>query len=177
MNADERSSFSGAVIMSLILLGIVSRLVPHPWNATPVMAIALFAGTYLPRRWAILLPLAILAITDRILPWHNTVPFTWTAFALTGLLGWWVRQRVAVGRIAAASLIGSISFFIISNVGVWLVGELYPRTWDGLWQCYVAAIPFFRGTLFGDIIFTAVFFGGYATATSLHLAQQPSRSR
>ncbi|PIQ84124.1 MAG: hypothetical protein COV75_03945 [Candidatus Omnitrophica bacterium CG11_big_fil_rev_8_21_14_0_20_63_9] len=165
------------LILSLTVLGIVSRLIPHPWNATPVMAIALFAGTYLPRRWAIVLPLAILAVTDVVLLWHNTVPFTWAAFALTGALGWWVRQRVTAGRIAAAGLMGSVSFFLISNFGVWLVGELYPRTLDGLWQCYVAAIPFFRGTFFGDLTFTAALFGGYALVTHFHAAQEPARFR
>lgn len=165
------------LILSLTVLGIVSRLIPHPWNATSVMAIALFAGTYLPRRWTIVLPLAILAITDIILLWHNTVPFTWAAFALTGTLGWWVRRRVTAGRIAVAGLLGSVSFFLISNFGVWLVGQLYPRTLDGLWQCYVAAIPFFRGTLFGDLAFTAALFGGYALVTHFRAAQAPARVR
>ena len=154
-------------IYGLILLGLVARLVPHPWNATPVMAIALFGGTYLSKRWAIVLPLCIVAISDLLIGWHDTVPFTWGAFVLTGMIAWWVRRRPTPGRILAASLTGSTAFFIITNFGVWLVGRLYPLTLSGLWQCYVAAIPFFRNTLLGDLVSTAALFGGYALSTHL----------
>lgn len=158
------------------MLGVLSRLVPHPWNATPVMAIALFGGTCLSKRASILVPLAIVGISDLLLGWHHTIPFTWGAFVLTAMLGWWVRRRAGVGpdrpftsvgagRIMAAALAGSVLFFVITNFGVWLVGKLYPLTWAGLWQCYVAAIPFFRGTLAGDVVYTAVFFGSFALVT------------
>ena len=164
MSHSERPGHS-SLAMGLILLGVVARLVPHPWNATPVMAIALFAGTYLSKRWAVILPLAIVASTDFILGWHATVPFTWGAFALTGMLAWWVRARPGPWRILGGAAAGSSLFFLLTNFGVWLTGELYPRTTDGLWQCYVAAVPFFRGTLAGDLIFTTAFFVGYAALT------------
>ena len=149
------------LVIGLVLLGVASRLVPHPWNATPVMAIALFGGTYLAKRWAILLPLAIVAISDVLIGWHSTVPFTWGAFLLTGLLAWWVRPNPNGSRILVGALAGSVLFFLITNFGVWVAGDLYPRTADGLWQCYVAAIPFFRTSLMGDLVYTAVLFGGY----------------
>lgn len=151
--------FSAWLVYALILMGAVARLVPHAWNATPVMAIALFAGTYLPKRWGIIIPLVIVAATDFIIGWHNTVPFTWVAFALCGMLGWWIRKKPAFGRIACAALGGSVLFFLITNFGVWVMGELYPRTLEGLWSCFVAAIPFFRNTLAGDFLYTAAFFG------------------
>ena len=176
MAQERRGSFHPWILFGLIGLGIVSRLVPHPWNATPVMAIALFAGAHLPKRWAILLPLAIVAASDLLIGWHNTVPFTWGAFALTGLLGWWVRQRPSPTRIIGGALAGSCLFFLMTNFGVWVLGELYPRTVAGLWQCYVAAVPFFRGTLLGDLVYTVAIFGGYALATSPSLARGPVRS-
>lgn len=149
------------VVLAFLLLGVASRLVPHPWNATPVMAIALFGGTHLSRRWAILLPLSIVALSDLVLGWHRTIPFTWGAFLLTGFLAWWLRRRPTAGRILTASLAGSILFFVLTNFGVWVVGGLYPRTAAGFWECYVAAVPFFRSALMGDLVFTAVLFGGY----------------
>ncbi len=158
------------IVLGLIALGITARLVPHPWNATPVMAIALFAGAYLPRRWAILLPWLILAATDIVLGWHATIPFTWGSFMLTGMLGWWIRQRPGVARVAAGTLGGSLLFFVIPNFGVWLPGGLYPMTAAGLRQCYVAAIPFFRTTLLGDAVYAAALFGGYALANGFRLA-------
>ena len=55
-------------------------------------------------------------------------------------------------------------FFIVTNFGVWLVGNLYPKTLAGLAGCYVAAIPFFRNTLAGNVVYTLVLFGGFALA-------------
>jgi hypothetical protein len=163
------------LIAALLLLGIVARLVPHPWNATPVMAIALFGGAYLSKRWAILLPLAIVAISDVLIGWHDTVPFTWGAFVLTGMLAWWIRTRPSPFRILASALAGSTVFFLMTNFGVWVAGGLYPRTADGLWRCYVAAIPFFRSTVLGDLVYTAALFGGYALATGSLLARPTVR--
>ncbi len=164
------------IVLGLIVLGIVARLVPHPWNATPVMAIALFGGTHLSKRYAIILPLVIVAVSDLLIGWHSTVPFTWGAFALTGLLAWRLRPEPDWGRIAATSLTGSLIFFVITNFGVWMTGELYPQTFEGLRQCYVVAIPFFRNTLAGDVVYTAVFFGTYALAGRLLPLPQSAHS-
>ena len=164
-------------LYGLLLVGIVARLVPHPWNATPTMAIALFAGTYLSRRWAILLPLTIVAVSDYFIGWHSTVPFTWSAFAFTGVLAWWVRNHPSADRIVGGALAGSVIFFLLTNFGVWLVGDLYPRTLAGLWQCYVAAIPFFRSTVVGDLVYSAVLFGSYALATTPRLARATEHQR
>ena len=164
-------------VYGLLLLGVLARLAPHPWNATPTMAIALFGGTYLSRRWAIVLPLGIVAISDVALGWHDTIPFTWGSFALTGMLAWWIRLRPSASRIVGGALIGSAVFFVLTNFGVWVAGDLYPRTAAGLWQCYVAAVPFFRGTLMGDLVYTACLFGGYALAEGLRQARGTVQSR
>ena len=161
----------------LILLGIVSRLVPHPWNATPLTAIALFGGTYVSKRWSILLPLAIVAVSDVFLGWHSTIPFTWGAFAVTGWLAWWIRVRPSAARILASSLLGSMIFFLVTNFGVWAMQTLYPKTAAGLWECYVAGIPFFRNALVGDLLYTAVLFGMYATIAALGVVPAGARSK
>lgn len=165
------------VIAGLILLGVVARLAPHPPNATPLMAIALFGGTYLAKRWAILLPLAIVAVSDVLIGWHATVPYTWGAFILTGMLAWWIRPRPTASRILGGTLAGSICFFLITNFGVWVVRDFYPQTAAGLWQCYVAAIPFFRHTLFGDLLYVTALFGTYALATRPRALRQEVHSR
>ncbi len=161
------------LVVGCVVLGIVARLVPHPWNVSPVTAIALFAGAHLPRRWALGLVWLLLACTDLILGWHTTLPFTWAAFSLTVLFGRWARQQLTTGRLIIASVASSLLFFIITNFGVWLVGELYPRTLEGLSTCYVAAIPFFRNTLLGDLVYTGVFFGSFSLLTG---SLRPSRA-
>ena len=159
----------------LIVMGVVSRLVPHPPNVTPLMAIALFGGTHLAKRWAVLLPLLIVVISDAVIGWHDTVLWSWGAFFLTGTLAWWVRSRPTPARILSGALIGSGLFFVITNFGVWAVGHLYPRTVAGLWQCYLAALPFFRNSLIGDLVYTAALFGGYACVTSSVTARASAR--
>lgn len=163
------------LVLGLMIVGIGARLVPHPPNATPLTAIALFGGTYLAKRWAILLPLAIVAISDLLIGWHDTVPFTWGAFILTGMIAWWIRPRPSATRILIGALAGSALFFLLSNLGVWAVGGLYPRTAAGLWECYVAAIPFFRNSLVGDLLYTTALFGGYALTTSVLPTRQVAR--
>jgi len=65
-------------------------------------------------------------------------------------------------RVGAASLVGSVSFFVVSNFAVWAVWNMYPKTLGGLGACYVAAVPFFRNAVVSDLLFAAAFFGiGY----------------
>ena len=173
MRASERAGQTGLAI-GLIVLGIFSRLLPHPWNATPVTAIALFGGTYLSRRWGVLLPLAIVMISDPLIYWHWSVIFNWIAFALIGTIGWWLRRKPSVGRIACAALAGSALFFLVSNLGVWAAGQIYPRTAAGLWECYFAGLSFFRHTASGDLFFTAVIFGTYNAVRHVNAARQPA---
>src|SRR3989338_6025497 len=151
------------LVIGLVLVGLASRFLWHPWNATPLIAIALFGGTYLSKRLAIFFSLGIVAGRDVFLGWHSTIPFTWGAFAVTGLLAWWLRVRPGAMRIVASSLLGSVIFFVVTNFGVWAMQTLYPKTAAGLWECYVAGLPFFRNALAGDLIYTSVLFGMYAT--------------
>jgi hypothetical protein len=59
-----------------------------------------------------------------------------------------------------------VLFFVVTNFGVWAFTDMYPRTGDGLTACFIAAIPFFRNTLAGDLFYAAVLFGGLAWAES-----------
>ena len=155
------------VIVGLIGLGVVARLVPHPPNVTPLTALALFGGAYLSKRWSIALPLLILLFGDLFIGLHSVIAFTWSSFALVGLIGWWVRRQPRAARLVPAALLGSTVFFLLSNFGVWLMGHgaLYPQTLQGLGACYVAALPFYRNALFGDLVYTFSIFGLYAGAT------------
>jgi hypothetical protein len=57
----------------------------------------------------------------------------------------------------------------VTNFGVWATGG-YPPTFGGLVECYVAAIPFFRNTVVGDLVYVAVLFSLYESA--LHFLRQ-----
>ena len=153
------------IALMIVIIGIAMRLVPHPANVAPVAAIALFAGTYLNKKWALWVPLAIMIISDMVLGLHDVVPFTWGSFLLVALLGTWLKQHKNVRNIGFASVTASVAFFLITNFGVWLFW--YPATLRGLAQCYTLALPFYRNTFIGDILYVVVFFGIYECATRL----------
>jgi hypothetical protein len=71
--------------------------------------------------------------------------------------------------IGGAALLGSLQFFLISNFAVWLNSKVYPPTLGGLVECYAIAVPFYRGTLTGDLIFSGLIFGVHAAlVAALH---------
>ncbi len=167
------------MVIILILLAAASRLLPHPPNFAPVAAIGLFAGAFLPRRAAWLVPFAALLLSDLVIGFYPPMSMFWNYLGFAGclLLGSSVLgQQRGLGRLAGATLASAVVFFTLSNFGVWASGY-YPLTLAGLTECYVAAIPFFRNTLTSDVLFVAVLFGGHALATRLIARFRPTTAR
>ena len=69
--------------------------------------------------------------------------------------------------LAGAAIASSLLFFVVVDFGIWLMGDMYPRTFAGLVACYTAALPFYRNQVAGDLLFTAVLFGAYALALTI----------
>ena len=142
----------------LIFLGCVSfvlifRSIPHPPNFTPVIALSL----YLPFMFGVWsIPFCILgfAMTDYFIGFHSLLIWTWGALALTGYTSKFCKKMFS--RIVL-SFIGAITFFIISNFGVWISGTFYEISTQGLLKCYVMAIPFFTNTLLSTMFFAVIF--------------------
>jgi len=145
----------------LILAAAFSRIIPHPVNFTPIAAMALAGGVYLNKRFALIIPLAALFISDWAIGFHNTILFVYGSFVVIGLLGLWLKSHKKLVPILGTTLLSSLLFFLITNFGVWLTGGgwAYEKSWQGLIECYTMAIPFFRNTIAGDMIYTFVLFG------------------
>ena len=143
----------------ITLVAAVSRLVPHAPNFTAAGAASIYSGRYLSGATRFVVPLGIMLITDFLLGFHRTMPFVYFCFAVNVLLGIWISRKPTVYKILGATLLSSILFFVVTNFGVWLVGELYPKTVQGLIACYANAIPFARNTLMGDMVFVGAMFG------------------
>jgi hypothetical protein len=151
------------VLGSMILAAAASRLIPHPPNMASVAAIALFGGaTISDKRAAFLVPLAALLLSDMVLGFYRHMEVVYVAFALIVAIGIWLQKHRALLPIAAATLASSLLFFLITNFGVWAFEAMYPKTLAGLFACYVAALPFLRNTLQGDVLYSLVLFGGFA---------------
>jgi hypothetical protein len=149
----------------LIALAAVLRIVPHPWNLTPIGAMALFSGSIFKDRWfAFLFPLAALFAGDLFIGLHRLMPVVYASFLLSVLIGRWLVRPRSVLRIGGGVLLGAIQFFLITNFAVWRVFDTYPHTGVGLVACYVAGIPFFWNALAGDALYGAILFGIFALA-------------
>ena len=147
-----------------VVLAVAIRFLPHVGNFTPVGAALLFFGARQPRKY-MWFPVALLALSDIVLNrFVYQFPITWETFVSTGwyavaiLIGSLLKNKVSPLRVVGASLSGSVSFFVISNFAVWAAYNMYPHTLAGLGACYVAAIPFFRGTLASDMIYALAIF-------------------
>lgn len=146
----------------LIVLAVVSRVMPHPANFAPIAAVALFGGAVLPRKWALSLPLIAMIVSDLIIGLHPLIFFTWGSFALIAVASNMFIKNIKPLTVITASLSASVFFYLVTNFAVWMEGRLYPLTISGLGQSYYNAIPFFRNTLLGDLVFSAALFGAYA---------------
>lgn len=145
----------------IIAFVAISRMVPHLANFSPVGALSIMGGRIFNKKTAIITIVLSMLISDLILSQTKGYPFlsfvsifVYGAFILQVFLGRWFRMRKG-GSIMAAFL-GAISFYLITNFGVWVSGMMYPMTFSGLISCYTAAIPFFRMTLVSNIAWTSV---------------------
>jgi hypothetical protein len=148
-----------------VVLAVVLRFLSLPVAFTSTAAPLLYFGARQPRRrmW---IPLALLMAADVVLttlvysyPLSADHLVTWAWYAAVLLLGGKLKENASALRIGGAALAASVSFFLLSNFAVWAVWAMYPKTLAGLGACYLAAIPFFRHSLAGDLVFTVAFFG------------------
>ena len=147
----------------LVLLGALLRVLPHPANFAPIGALALFGGVYLNRKAALVVPLAAMIVSDLFLgfdSWSARLTIYATFLAMTAV-GLWVKNHKNVYTVAGASLLGSVLFFLVTNLPFVHASSLYPYTLDGTILSYINGLPFLKYTLLGDLFYTAVFFGTY----------------
>jgi hypothetical protein len=158
--------FRLVALISIVATLAMYRILPHPVNFTPVMAVALFAGArFDDRRIAFLTPLLAMLLSDLVIGFHETMLFVYAGMALAVVFGLLIRRGRGFVPVAAATVAGSIGFFVVSNFGAWLYSPgLYSRDWAGLGAAYAAAIPFYQNSLLSDVVFSALLFGGWALA-------------
>jgi hypothetical protein len=127
---------------------------------------ALFGGVYLSKKYALIIPLLVLFISDLLIGFYGApmMSFVYGSFLLTGCIGLFLKSHKNPTTIISAALFSSFLFYLITNFGVWLTTPLYLKTLPGLLESYTMAIPFFRNTLLGDLLYTGLFFLGYEAA-------------
>ena len=143
--------------VSLILILSFSRLIPHPWNFTPILATGIFSGFYF-RKFYLSLFIVIFSmfLGDLYLGFHNTMFFTYISLTVAVVLGIYIKY-FKFNEILISGLISSVCFFIVTNFGAWLTLEMYEKNLSGLIRSYILAIPFFHNTLISTFIYLIVF--------------------
>jgi hypothetical protein len=166
----------------IVIAAVIFRFLPHEFNFAPLGAALLFFGAKMPRNQA-WMALGLVAVSDVILtkfvyayPFtaDHLVVFAWyIAIVMFGSL---LRDNETPLKLAGASLFCSTSFFVASNFAVWAFSDMYAKTLEGLGTAFVMAIPFFRNTFMGDMLFTAVFFGTPVLITGVQRALAANRT-
>ena len=149
-------------ISSTIILAALSRLIPHLPNFTPLAALALFGGALLnDKKTAFIIPFSAMILSDAIIGFHQQMWGVYISFLLIIMTGLRLGNNIKTGSMIGYSLLGSVLFFIITNFAVWLPGNFYPLSFNGLLECYIAAIPFFGNSILGDLFYNTILFGGF----------------
>lgn len=167
------------MLIGLVIFGCSSRLlIADLPNFKPIAAIALFSGFYFRRTWMALLAtvLALLISDWQIGSYHWPIALSVYGCLLLGcLVGRYLighnnlqeLSKFAAVKTGAAALMMSCLFFAVTNFAVWASGAWYPMSVEGLASCYTNAVPFFKYTLAGDIVFSTALFGIYAFSCAL----------
>ena len=151
------------LVALLVGLGVAARLLPHALNFSPIVASALFAGAVLRHRsLALLVPLGAMLLSDLAIGFDDwrIASVVYAAMAFPVAVGIVARRYRLSRALLPATLSCSLMFFVTTNFAVWAFGGLYSLDWAGLTACYVAALPFLKYTLAGDLFWTAALFGG-----------------
>jgi len=168
---------NGALIV-MIVAAAATRLINaehlSAWsNFTPVGAIALFGGAYFSDKWkAYLVPLITLFASDIALDYiyfHKFILFydgalpVYISFALMVLIGTFIK-KVNVINVVSGSLASVLVHWLITDIDPWLHGTMYSKSFYGYFESLIAAIPFEKNMLLGNLVFSAILFGGFELA-------------
>lgn len=159
------------IAISLVLIGVLGRALPHLWNFTPIIAIGIFANFYLGKKWGVALPLLSMLLSDIFLGFYNPVLMisVYGSFALVGITAYLIKRSKNTKNIILASFVASTLFFIITNFASWWITPFYEKSLLGLLEAYTLGLPFYRNMLLGDMFYTMSFFGVYELVTNKQL--------
>ena len=141
--------------ISLILILALARLIPHPPNFTPIVAVAImsscfFRNIYL--SFAVIIVSMLLA--DVFIGFYNNMFFVYLSLLSITFIFFRISTKIKLKNLFIFGFFGSVIFFLISNFGVWILSGMYEKNLNGLAYCYFLALPFFVNTVLSTIIFT-----------------------
>jgi len=178
----QRNTLRELTVFGLLLaIGVLGRWAQPEWNFTPLAAVTVVGGFYFRSLLAaVLLPVGVLAVSDLVLPAHDSWPIMISIHLMMIVplvLGRLARQTDGgwqqAGMWATCGVLPATTFFVVTNFSVWAFTGMYEKSLAGMAACYVAAIPFYRMMLAGDLFYLAVLTACLAVAS----IQQPVLAR
>lgn len=165
------------IIYLIIVLAVISRFIPHMPNFAPITALAIFTGTNMDWKKSAGITLAVRFVSDLFLGFFSW-PLMVAVYAchLAGvLLGMWIKKsdNYRWVKIAASSVGASVLFFVVTNFAFFY--STYSHNISGIILAYTNGLPFFRGTLFGDLSYSVVLFGALAFAKRFSTVRSNSK--
>lgn len=153
----RRDIFSVVFLVSFFVL---ARVLPHPPNFSPILSWAFLSGVFLKRsRLSYMLPIITMFISDMILGFYVGMLYTYLGVFVSSILGLkTAKETIKVPQLALHSFTSAVTFFLISNFGVWVSSGFYSLDLWGLFFCYEAAVPFFPATFLSNLIYLPVGF-------------------
>jgi hypothetical protein len=146
--------------ISLILILVFARLIPHPPNFTPIIAVAIMSGYFFKNlNLSFIVLLISMLIADMFIGFYENVIFVYASLLLITYIFYKLSNKINFKNLFIYGFAGSLIFFIVSNFGVWLLGSpglndvVYEKSLSGLVECYILAIPFFGNTFLSTLIF------------------------
>ena len=147
--------------ISLIVILAFARLIPHPPNFTPIIAVALVSGYFFKNfNLSALTLLIAMLISDLFIGFYENMIFVYVSLLLITFVFYKISNKINFKNLFAYGFVGSLIFFLVSNFGVWALGSpgvydiAYEKSLSGLIQCYILAIPFFGNTFLSTLIFS-----------------------
>jgi hypothetical protein len=157
-------------VLIIILAAAASRLVKHPFNFTPIIAMSIFGGCYLKKYWGLLIPLGAMLIGDYFIGFYDlpVMLSVYVGVAIAYFLGMGIGSKRKWLKIIGFSILSSVIFFIITNLAVWFFFDWYSHDLKGLLSCFTLALPFFKNSIVGDLFYSVAFFGLYEAFVAIH---------
>ena len=156
MNKIDKNLKDYFLPICLIIVLSFSRLIPHPWNFTPILAMGIFSGFYF-KNFILgsFVVIFSMFVGDLFLGFHSTMLFTYASLMIAVVLGLFI-NKFKFTEILFSGLASSVCFFVVTNFGAWLTLEMYEKNLAGLFKSYVLAIPFFHNTLISTLFYLIV---------------------
>ena len=146
--------------ISLIVILAFARLIPHPPNFTPIIAVAIMSGYFFKNiNLSFLVLIVAMLFSDLFIGFYENVFFVYASLLLITFVFYKISKKINFKNLFIYSFSGSLIFFLVSNFGVWILGSpgvnniAYAKDFNGLVECYILAIPFFGNTFLSTLIF------------------------